>query len=230
MVAVTEEEQDMIAEYIAHLMLKYDREYEPTLAETLDVPAESPEVDEEFDVLGGDKEQDTDEKPDDGQQEKPDDGKSDDGKTDGDSAGKTPESNSDLNGIFGVADVQVAFTGYEECGMYPKDETDSYFSLVAPAGKKFAVMKFAITNQSSGEKKFSQLETELKYRLDLDSKTYVKPSMTLLVNDLQFIDITLEPQGTQEAVLVFAVDENASLAGANLLVYSKTKTAIEKLK
>lgn len=220
LVSVTEEEQDMIAEYIAHLILKYDRGYEATLLESIAAPEESPDVEENFSVLG-----EEEQKPDEEQTDSKESGKP------GENSGmEAAESNADLNSVFGLADVQVAFTGYKECAMYPEEESDSYFSLVAPDGKKFAVMQFEITNQSAGEKKFSQLETELKYRLDFDAKNYVKPSMTLLVNDLQYIDVVLEPQGTQEAVLVFAVEQNADLSGANLLVYSKTKTAIEKLK
>ena len=48
---LTDQEQGMIAEYIAHLMLKYDREYESTLAESVEVKEDPELIEEDFAVL-----------------------------------------------------------------------------------------------------------------------------------------------------------------------------------
>ena len=54
--------------------------------------------------------------------------------------------------------------------------------------------------------------------------------MTLLTNDIQYIDVTLENKKAAEGVAVFSVDKDVDLRDANILVYTDTKTAIQKLR
>lgn len=216
----TEEEQNEAAEYIAHMVLKHDQTYQGKLQEKVSVQPNPGVVQEEFETLvstgttsGGAIQ-----------------GVATDGSASG--AGDGSEAEEDyigLNDVFAKKGFEVKFVGYERYSEYPEEGVDGYFSLTAPEGKTLAVMKFRVTNQTGKELKFSQLESELKYRLDLDEKTFVRPSMTLLMNDLQYMDATLAAGESQEAVVVFTVDEGTELAGANLLVYEGAKTAIEKL-
>lgn len=214
-ISLTDQEQNEIAEYIAYLLLKHDRGYESSLAEEITVTENPSIVDEEFAVIGED------------QQEKEPSGET--GQTTAPEQNETGE-NAELKEIFTAPDIQVTFAGCEEHDTYPEGDEESYFSLVTPEGKKLAVMKFKVHNLSEKERTFRQLDTEVRYRLDLDAATIVKPSMTLLLNDLQYMDVVLEPGEEREAVVVFAVDREARLKGANLLVYTETKTAIEKVR
>ena len=66
--------------------------------------------------------------------------------------------------------------------------------------------------------------------MDLDAETIIKPNMTLLIHDLQYMDVQMAAGEEKEAVVVFSVEQDAVIAGANLLVYTETKTAIEKLR
>jgi len=219
---LTDQEQGMIAEYIAHLMLKYDRGYESTLAESVEVEEDPGLIEEEFDVLD---EEVT--KPSEPEVSEP----SEQIPTEPEEPKEPDETVADaeLSEIYANPAVRISYQGYEEHAEYPAGE-ESYFSLVAPEGKKLVVVKFRVRNVTEEEILFSQLESEIKYRLDLDAETIVKPSMTLLMNDLQYMDVQIKAGEEQEAVVVFSVDQEATVEEANLLVYTETKTAIEKMK
>ncbi len=230
--ALTDAERDAIAEYVAYLLLKYDKDYQSRLVETVTVPDNPSMVEEEFTVIG----QEKDSQGSSGGTAK-DDTSSAEGSTDaskGDTQqggnGEKPaeKENVKLASFFAKKGIEVSFDGYQEYAAYPEGE--SFFSLVAPKGKKLAVMKFTVQNGSDKEQTFSQADSEIRYRLDLDAETFIQPDMTLLVNDLQYVDTVLKPKEKMEAVVVFTVDKKAALKGTNLLIYTETQTAIEELK
>ena len=234
--SLTDAERDAIAEYVAYLLLKYDKDYESRLVEKVTVPDNPSMVEEEFTVIGEqeDKSQTgtsadgtstdgsspTDNTPSDGSQG---------GAQEGENGEKpTEKENVELAEIFAAEGIQISFDGYQEYSSYPEEE--GFFSLVAPKGKKLAVMKFTVQNSSKKERAFHQADSDIRYRLDLDAENFIQPDMTLLVNDLQYMDTVLKPKEKMEAVVVFTVDKKVALLGTNLLIYTETKTAIEELK
>ena len=232
---LSEEETNMVAEYIAMLMLKYDDDYESKLTSTIEIKDNPSLADEEFtdlaDEIGGENKED----------EKTPDDQTNSGDNQS-SAGEQSQGvrippkdwesgeSTDINAILGNDSFTVRYKGAEEYQSYPDNKTDNYFTLEATEGKKLVVVSFSIVNVSGAEAKYSMMDQDIYYRLDIKGESFIKPSMTLLTNDIQYIDVTLENKKATEAVAVFSVDKDVDLREANILVYTDKLTAIQKLR
>lgn len=227
---LTDAERDAIAEYVAYLLLKYDKDYESRLVEKVTVTDNPSMVEEEFTVIGQEEENSEDTSSTENPSENKD-GSTNvpggDTQTEGNGEEPAEQETVDLAALFAVKGIKVSFDGYQEYSSYPEEET--FFPLIASKGKKLAVMKFSIENQSEQEQKFLA-DDKIRYRIDLDAETSLKPDITLLDNDLQYVDTVLKPKEKMETVVVFTVEEKVDLHGANLLIYTETKTATEELK
>lgn len=113
------------------------------------------------------------------------------------------------------------FFRYADCA------TDSFYvgkgGMIANAGvgKKLLILKFEITNQSSGEAKLSmnmEKEKEYVYTLLVDGKS-IRPSITLLEEDFytSYTD-TYKAGETKNCVLVFDCGEDWSLENSTLTI------------
>ena len=184
----------MVAEYIAALMLKYDANYESKLTTTIEIKDNPSYVDEEFSDL-------TDELNGKEDEEKQEETPAEQGNEGGQESSETPVrtgpkkewedgESTDINAILGNENFTVRYKDASEYQSYPDDKTDNYFTLEATEGKKLVVVAFSIVNVSGGEARYSMMDNDIYYRLDIKGESFVKPSMTLLTNDIRYIDVT----------------------------------------
>ena len=231
---LSEEETNMVAEYIAMLMLKYDANYENKLTTTIEIKDNPSYTNEEFadltDEING-KEENQEE---DATKEEPADDNTSQAGNESTVTGPAKEwesgESTDINSILGNENFTVRYKEANEYQSYPDNKTDNYFTLEATEGKKLVVVSFSIVNVSGGEARYQMTDPNIYFRLDVKGENFVKPSMTLLTNDIQYIDVTLENKKAAEGVAVFSVDKDVDIREANILVYTDSKTAIEKLR
>lgn len=120
-----------------------------------------------------------------------------------------------ISDLYNVKGFDVVYGGATVHSSYPEDDT--YFSLTPDDGRKLYVISFTITNNSGKKAKFSQNNNVL-YELTFDDQSFYRPSMTLLDNDMQFIEKSIGAKKSVNGVLVFSVPENVDRSGAKLFM------------
>lgn len=211
---ITDTQSDMVAEYAAGLVLKYDRYYEdeyiePTImVEEVVIPSVStptPTV-----AIAST------------------DNKSSNGKTLGTSQ-KTEENlqaNADFTEVIGIKGLSIEYSDYE----IRENLSDPYFTIESGEGKKLLIVTFSVKNTTSKDVKLNLENADIEYQLDIENGTFQKPLLTFLENDLRLIDTVIKAKSTIETVLVFNVSDDINVKNVNAIISQKDKTAIVKLK
>ncbi len=203
-IELSEKENNMVAEYMATALLKYDSQYEKKLIYT-----EQIEEDEfvPVDDITEESKEDTSKKD----------------QTSSEAVDKTDKESSSeeekekivsvtLDEIFNNDTYKVEYVGMKECTTYKEDGND-YFVVEAPSGCKLAVAQFKITNTSSKSVKVDLAKEEIVY-----SFLEEKPLLTALMGDLQYYNETIPAKESKIAVVLFAVNKNTDISGETLTV------------
>lgn len=199
---LTDEEMDVVAEYAATLLLKYDDKYTTSLyyADVREVqltptptPTATPAVTAKPTPAGNSS-----------------------GQTGTGSLGAqatpvptpTPalyndaETGKQLTEIIAAENITVTCEGYELMDSVVSNE---YFSLQAKEGRKYAVVSFKLHNSTNEELIFDASEKGLEYSLDINTGTVSRVSLSMLENDLQYMPIKVPANGEADAVVVFEI-------------------------
>jgi len=202
---LTEEQQKIIAEYSAGLLLKYDKHYNGSLK------AQTEETDDGVQVI--------EEEPD-----FPDADENEDFPSDSDIQMPDPEFSEDLTAneqsvdsdvqytdvsiadALGIADFDIIYKSYEAHNIYPEEESDDLvFSLQAQNGMELLVVNFGITNNTDKRSKCNVIDSDSSFRLLINDSERVNSYKTILLNDLSSYSDEIEGYGMANAVLVFEV-------------------------
>jgi len=223
---LSDDELKQVAEYAAKLVLKHTRNYEPTLQEELSIKENPNIVNEDFNVAGKSKVKTSEttspssindgEENDKTENENPGDKSKDINETNDDKDTATT-----LNDIYAKEGFEVVYGGAGEYSRYPKNE--GYFSLVAADNMKLYVVEFSIRNKTDKSRKFSHSEG-VSYNLTFDGENYYKPSLTLLENDMQSIEVNIGGGKSSKGVIVFNVAKNESKTKAKLRIINGDKS------
>lgn len=197
-------EMDVVAEYAASLLLKYDKHYDTPLyyAEEREVrltptptptpkpknPTATPTPAAEHNNPSGN-----------GSGEA--------------AAGATPtptpaplynqeETTNQLTELMAAEDITVSCIG---CELMDSVVSNDYFSLQAKEGSQYAVVTFILKNNSDRDIVFDASGRGLEYAMDVNINTTFRASLSLLENDLQYMEIPVPAAKTAEAVLVFEI-------------------------
>jgi len=210
---LTDQQSDATAEYMAGLLLKYDKEYEPHLT-----PREQLTTKENANSEVSDANTAT---PTPVQEEAITENVDNEG-----------EANKDytLSEVIGEDDIEMQYSGYEICETYPEDTTNAYFSLDPVEGKQFLVTSFLAKNLSDKEKTLTLRDSQVQYQLDINVGTIHKPILTLLVNDLHNIDIVIGAGKTETVLLVFEVSKDIDITDINLIASKDDRIEIIEIK
>lgn len=216
LVELTDEESDIIAEYMANVVLEHDDKYKEALiypdnmteeevTKTTEpeaaTVADSSDSESNLTTLDHQKNEDSD----------------------------YEVSNMNLSDEMGNGKFDISYENFRLYDSYPKEKANDYYSLEAAKGKKLLVVSFDINNLSKKDQVLNLVNSGYEYILDNGSEVTYKPKLTLLLNDIQYLDITVPAGKKKEAVLVFEVPENIDLSKYSLIVSNKEKNAIIKL-
>lgn len=104
-------------------------------------------------------------------------------------------------------------------------ENNDYFSLVAKEGRQYAVVTFKLHNNTDQEQVFDASENGLEYLLDINVGTVSRVSLSMLENDMQYMPITVPANGEAEAVLVFEIGTE-KINTAHLIISNESDEAV----
>lgn len=211
--AFTEEQTTQMAEYMAKKILDYDKHYEEKLL--------SPEPSEEaVEMEEAVEETVPSEKPAEEVKTKEDEVQAKE---------KAAKNQSSLSEVLGCDGIKLQYKRYEVCQTYPKNGMDSYFIVEAGPLHKLMVVEFSLKNTKDKQVKLDTMSKQISYSLEVDSSS-VKPSMTLLSNDLQYLEETFSAGRTMNAVLVFEIPSNTKCKNMKLVAESGDKKAEQLLR
>lgn len=205
---LSEEQNAMVAEYAAGLLLKYDKNYN----NALEMPEEEEVVPEEAAQEEPAKEETETAKPAEEEMQETD----------------RPEATEELQGETVITDIatflelegiSINYTGYEITDSYVQGE-DIAFSLDATPGKQLLVVNFDITNTMAEDTEVDILnKKDMRFRLSVNDGAKKKVLYTMLMNDLSVYKNTLAAGMTENAVLICELPPEEANAVETISLY-----------
>ena len=252
---LTEEENYLIAEYAAELLIKYDRNidlkyysdnvtYTTTEeATTEELPVDDTEVTTTEDVTeeaeatetASDSESDSDEST----TEKKDDsatgnvvtadGTPEEDVSAGDISSNVRDNSFDIASFAGVDTVSIKYSYYMLLDQYPSlDHEGVAITIDAPSGYKLLVVKFNMENKTGDDQYVDMFGKELEYSIIVDGNKKAKQMLTILIDDLYTYQGTVDGNMFEEVVLLFQVSDKVaeSMSSLKLQVTDKNNNDV----
>ena len=207
---MTEEQNAVLVEYAAGLLLKYDENYHSRLVDAPEVMEEAEPEDEAF------VEPQPEEEPEETTQV-----------VDISEESQEPEAviYRSIEEFYGIDGVVIDFAGYEIKDMYPDDNADDlFFAMNASAGCKLAVLHFDVTNISGQDKNLDILSLNTKFKISINGETPKYALTTMLTNDLSSYKGTMAAGATESLVLVTEIPEDRAQSVQTLSLVMKNIT------
>jgi len=211
----TEDKSDAIAEGMAGLILKYDPNYKEGLISELELQELS---DKTAETDGNTTET-----------------ASDPGTTaeNVNVTGSGSESSEEytLSQVIGQKGCDIRYTGYKLVESYPEDATNTGFLLTpSSSGDQLLIVGFEVNNNSNNDMKLNLIDSDILYQLEVDGSMKYKPLLTLLENDLQYIDIAIKGGESGDVMLIFEITKDVDMSNVSLIVSNDDKSNTIKLK
>jgi len=216
-VNLTNQENSVIAEYIALILLKHDKNYEPTLSYEAEIEPEELEEKEK------DKQSETEPEPEE-QQTEPKETENNEKPE----PQETGDSNAAISDVFkkGISLKAIDVSFYQS---YPKNKR-GVLPVEAGKGNTICVVSLKVANKDSSAVKCNFMENERSYELQVNGKTTYHAVQSLLVNDIQYLDETIKPGKSIQAVITFEIPKSAKNKSMELFVSKGSKTISMKVK
>ena len=124
-----------------------------------------------------------------------------------------------LDDLYHLKGVSISYTSYRLADKYGSSQ------VRAEQGKKLLVAEFSLKNNSGAKKKVKLIDRrKITYQLNVDGTTY-SPQISLLENQLDYLEAAIAKGKSQKAVLVFQVDKNAT--NASSIEEGNNKTSVK---
>lgn len=212
---LTDEENHLIAEYAAELLLKYDRNYDTRynpdeLEDTTETMTETDAATEATTEVVSTTEAATTE------QDAPADGQTTQAQPVTDEAvkediGATVDSDFDIAAFVGESRISVRYAYYMVVDSYPSyDQDGMYIEVQAPEGYKLLVLKFEVENKTNEDQAVDLYNKDVNYNIVVDNSRTTKQMLTILADDLYTYDKTIQASSREEAVLLYTVSDSVA--------------------
>lgn len=203
-IELTDEENYMIAEYAAELLLKYDRNSDLKYydAEYTDVatPMEPEQTTEEVTTEAAT----TEEEITDVQTTETVANEEDVSGVEADA-----DSSFDIAEFVGEDKISISYAYYMILDNYPSYDQDGVFiEIGAPAGYKLLVVKFDVENNTNDNQYIDMYSKDIEYNIIVNNKKSAKQMLTILMDDLYTYQTTIDASMREETVLLFQVSES----------------------
>lgn len=215
-IELTDEENHLIAEYAAELLLKYDRNMEQKYYDDSVEPSKTATPADADKDAGTTEESSTEDVT---SEEVTGEVTTEEGSetatnTEDDSLqGITADAdkNFDIAEFAGLENVSVKYDCYMVLDRYPSYDQDGvYIEIAAPTGYKLLVVKFNIENKTNQEQYIDLYSKNLDYSIIINDSRSAKQMLTILIDDLYTYQADIDASMIQEAVLLFQVSDSVA--------------------
>ena len=193
---MTMEQQELVVEFAASELLKYDVNYQSKL--TAPEPEQPPEEEQ-------------------GEQPKeplieeealPEEIIADTDVTSVDNTGTVEAQNISIADFLDLTGVEISYAGYETVDTYPEGEAkEAYFFMSATEGNKLLVLRFSALNVSGEELSIDLSKSQTRYKIILNG-TEKNALTTMLLNDMAYYQGTLAANESIELVLLCEIQDD----------------------
>ena len=193
---MTMEQQELVVEFAASELLKYDVNYQSKL--TAPEPEQQPEEEQ-------------------GEQPKeplieeetlPEEIIADTDVTIVDNTGTVEAQNISIADFLDLTGVEISYAGYETVDTYPEGEAkEAYFFMSATEGNKLLVLRFSALNVSGEELSIDLTKSQTRYKIILNG-TEKNALTTMLLNDMAYYQGTLAANESIELVLLCEIQDD----------------------
>ena len=112
----------------------------------------------------------------------------------------------DMGKLFGIEGVEVNYVGFEALDEYPALPDDQLaFTMKASQGSKLLVIKFDLINHSSSTKACNIVGQNMKFQMRFNNKDFVGVQKTLLADDFAAMNCILQAEEVKRAVVICQV-------------------------
>lgn len=212
---LTDEENHLIAEYAAELLLKYDRNYDTRynpdeLEETTEIMTETDATTEAATEVATTTETATTEQSVSANgnttQAQPETDESVKG-----NIGATVDPDFDIAAFVGESRISVRYSYYMVVDSYPSyDQDGMYIEVQAPEGYKLLVLKFEVENKTNEDQAIDLYNKDVNYNIVVDNSRTTKQMLTILADDLYTYDKTIPASSREETVLLYTVSDSVA--------------------
>lgn len=203
---LTEEEQQLIVSYSAHVVSKFNTYQKDGLIFVPEIEEEEPEIPSET-VSESEQQEVLSEI-------------NVSGNSGGEASSEEPAAQTTFDSVYAETGLTFTYLGNEVTASYMQDST---YAVNAGYGKKLLVVKLNVENLTEEAVTIDNLTLgdtfSANYVMDSGSKYNAKSVLTLLLNDFTTFEGTIEPQSAVEMVMVFEVPaETEAVEGISLKV------------
>lgn len=206
---MTDKQTSEAAEYMAGLILKYDKDYTDTLV--------YPDATEEPEATSEPKASNEPEKNGDSNTG---------GNTEGQGNSDTEKVDSEgsFTDVLGLSGMEVSFKDAYVTKEY-KEKANSSYVVYPASGKKLAIVRLTIKNTSAKDKKIYLTERGVEYKLQLSDGTTCSSEITVISNDLNFLNTKIKAGKKKTVLLVFNVPKSVKKVDGVLSASAEQNTA-----
>ncbi|MBQ7765771.1 MAG: hypothetical protein IJ397_02880 [Lachnospiraceae bacterium] len=208
---LTTDEQDMVTQYMADLLLQYDANYQDSLLEEeeLTIALEEQREKEEAARLEAEEQERL-------EQEKIEESKPDEIETDITPSYADIGSMADASNLAGV---EFDYLGYDIVSQYPDhSEGELVFAMTPTEGNELLIIKFQLSNVSGTDCAVDMIQTGTSYAIKINDGSYAPALTTLIENDLSTIGTVLPVESGKEVVLISEVPAGTQIDSMILYV------------
>ncbi len=208
-IELTDEENYMIAEYAAELLLKYDRNADLKYYDAEYTDAATPMEPEQETEEAATEAVTTEEEKTDVQTTDEQTTESVVNEEDVSGIEADADSSFDIAEFVGEDRFSISYAYYMTLDSYPSYSQEGVFiEIEAPAGYKLLVVKFDVENNTNDDQYIDMYSKDVEYNIILNNNKSAKQMLTILMDDLYTYQTTLDASMRAETVLLFQISES----------------------
>lgn len=209
-VELTDQETSMFAEYISKEVLACDKNYDQEL---IAPEYDKDEEEEKQSVATTSKEQSV----------------SNTEKVSTTTSEKSQSEIATVNEVLGTSSISVSYQSAKVYDSYP-EKGSNYFVINSTDGHKLLVITFALENTTKQDRAYNMLTESVTYSLTMENGSKYSPLLTLLVDDMQFVNKVISGDKTEKGLLVFRISEKEVKSKGTLQIDNGKQSATLEIK
>ena len=115
----------------------------------------------------------------------------------------------DIGECLNIPGIDVVYKDFELCDTYPEHPDNSWLiSMAAREGKKLTIVRFTLQNNGDSDAACDILNAGKQYRLIVNHEKRINETVTVLMDSFSQFNATIPAGGSEDAVLIFELDND----------------------
>ena len=128
--------------------------------------------------------------------------------------------------VLGISGIGMEIKDYE---IHKSYSSGDYFTLEPEEGKNLMMVNISLVNNTSTDKKLSLTAQMVNYEIEINDKDTYNPLLTVLDNDMLYLERNMSAGATEQAILVFQIDKNTNIEKVKFSMENKKEKYAQEL-